>query len=757
MVVKMMKWRPWPPLISKKIDVRLVIRRLENLGVGEPWSGEVATLSGGASVEIGWKGPPKAALRSFRRTVKRNCTKEAGVKNGQDGAFLVEWDDEFQNVCNLSGLRDNAFHPWEISFTVFFNESNQGSKNKLHTVGTAVLNLAEFAAKTEEGKEFNLKIPLAISGNASEARPILCISLSVLELITPQEPTELVEKPITSPPQPPGETPSSSSVEKDELSALKAGLRKVKILTDYVSVRRAKKPCREEDISDCRSDHAYPSIDSESLDGFEEGEESDERKGQEDSPVRNSFSYGTLPYANYAVSSTRIDGEDEGWIYYSNSRSDVGWSANVDCWISQASEPVVLQQRGISILPWRKRKERFRSPKGEPLLRKECWEEGGDDIDYDRRQLSSDESVSFGWHRTEEEEIGGPRPSISGFCDDNFAVGTWEQKQVMSRDGHAMLQTQIFFASIDQRSEQASGESACTSLVTVIADWLHTNRDLMPVKSQFDSLIREGSSEWRTLCQDEETYLESFPDKHFDLDTVLRAAKTRCFSVIPEKSFVGFFNPDMMDDKGSFDFLQGALSFDNIWDEISCDNKTVETQVYIVSWNDHFFVLKAEPEAYYIIDTLGERLWEGCNQAYILKFDKNSVIYKVPSVKLDGVFGQEEPRMEIDPKEIICEGKETCKHYIKDFLAAIPIRELQEDINRGLMISVPLHHRLQIEFHYTAHSQQPSAFAAVMEVAATATAAVVEAATTTAPAGVETATPAAASQLVEVALNEVVT
>lgn len=357
------------------------------------------------------------------------------------------------------------------------------------------------------------------------------------------------------------------------------------------------------------------------------------------------------------------------------------------------------------------------------------------------------------WHRVEEDTIAN-QSSLSGFCDDSFAVGCWEQKDITSRDGHMMLQTQVFFASIDQRSEQAAGESACTALVAVIADWLQSNHDLMPIKSQFDSLIREGSLEWRNLCQNE-TYRERFPDKHFDLDTVLQA-KIRSISVVPSKSFIGFFHPEGMDvDEGRFDFLHGAMSFDNIWDEISraeleCANSG-ETQVYIVSWNDHFFVLKIEPEAYYIIDTLGERLYEGCNQAYILKFDKNTAIYKLPEAAQSSeenqqqivssssaepnnsnalpansdeasadtqmvVSGHEEPTKTDQKEEIICQGKESCKCYIKDFLAAIPIRELQADIKRGLVTSVPLHHRLQIELHYT-HSQPapltPAAEAAI--------------------------------------------
>lgn len=345
---------------------------------------------------------------------------------------------------------------------------------------------------------------------------------------------------------------------------------------------------------------------------------------------------------------------------------------------------------------------------------------------------------SWQWHKTEEDSSAN-RSSVSEFGDDNFAVGSWEQKEVTSRDGHMKLETQVFFASIDQRSERAAGESACTALVAVIADWFQNNHDLMPIKSQFDSLIRDGSFEWRNLCENE-TYKERFADKHFDLETVLQA-KIRPLSVVPGKSFIGFFHPEGMDE-GRFDFLHGAMSFDNIWDEISragseCPSSR-EPQVYIVSWNDHFFILKVEPEAYYIIDTLGERLYEGCDQAYILKFDSNTVIYKMPDVaesseektaasdqqivtaaehknrqgqpanmKEEGyvagavVTKPEEPIKSEEEEEFVCRGKESCKEYIKSFLAAIPIRELQVDIKKGLMTSTPLHHRLQIEFHYT--------------------------------------------------------
>ncbi|KAF9664852.1 hypothetical protein SADUNF_Sadunf16G0061100 [Salix dunnii] len=828
MVVRMMRWRPWPPLVSKKYEVTLIVRRMEGwdrvreavaAAPGTSSGDDVKDISEKLTVEIRWKGP-KLALSSLRRTVvKRDFTKEVevcGGGEGENGGVLVEWNEKFESLCTLTAHRENVFHPWEISFTVF-NGVNQGLKNKVPGVGTATVNLAEFASAAEQ-KEFELRLPLMVSVGVAEPCPLLCVSISLLELRSALETSGSVQRAIVPIPSSP-QSGEAVSTEKDELSAIKAGLRKVKIFTGYVSTRRAKKACREEEGSEgrcsVRSEDGEDNYnyDSESLDDLEEGE-SDEVK--EDSTVRKSFSYGTLAFANYAggslYSSARINAEDEDWLYYSNRKSDVGCSYSDD-YTPSVSEPSVLQNSKRSILSWRKRKLSFRSPKakGEPLLKKAYGEEGGDDIDFDRRQLSSDESPALGvshlfsstfshffmvavsnvaiskvhkmktllvifkdgrgcfvmnnsfhsqmnfysettltvlqWHKVEEDTYAN-QSSASEFGDDNFSIGSWEKKEVISRDGQMKLQTEVFFASIDQRSEQAAGESACTALVVTIADWFQNNRGLMPVKSQFDSLIREGSLEWRNFCENE-TYRERFPDKHFDLETVLQA-KIRSLSVVPSKSFIGFFHPDGMDE-GRFDFLHGAMSFDNIWDEISrtgleCPSDG-EPQVYIVSWNDHFFILKVEPEAYYIIDTLGERLYEGCNQAYILKFGSNTIIRKLPNAagssdeKTMGdqpnvpaivevkdqqqvnlmeeaastsgalVTKPEEPFTSVEPLkseeegEVLCQGKDSCKEYIKSFLAAIPIRELQADIKKGLMASKPLHHQLQIEFHYTQYWQ----------------------------------------------------
>lgn len=113
----MMKWRPWPPLLSKKFEVKLVLARIEGLHLvpaeeeGEEKETKKKPLR--LMAEVRWKGP-KVALSSLRQTVKRNFTREEDLRS--DG--VVEWDEEFWNVCNLSGTRESVFHPWEIALTV---------------------------------------------------------------------------------------------------------------------------------------------------------------------------------------------------------------------------------------------------------------------------------------------------------------------------------------------------------------------------------------------------------------------------------------------------------------------------------------------------------------------------------------------------------------------------------------------------------------------------------------------------------------
>lgn len=657
-----MKWRPSSPASSKKFMVKLTIKKIEGFDT-------VDAEIEGLMAEIKWKGT-KSGI-GLRKKIK-NCTKE--LQFDEKIGFL-EWNEEFESVCGLIVNKENGFYPWEIKIKVF-NVSKHGTKKKAALVGAASLNLADFASGVNEIND----ISLSLSQSNVESHHSLNLTIRLMELGHSQESFDTILKSPASLSSAPLSPSSGDSVisEKDESSSLMSGLRKVMNWKDFVSIRKAKKNRRDEGSSEGNYsyksedvDSPYP-FDNDSSDSNADVNRTDSE--EEDLSVIKSCNYGPLAVANFFG---EILGEQESLTYYRHNKLDLECPDN-DSMVLHSWNQDMIQSSKKSILPWRKRKLGFRSPKakGEPLLKKGNRAEGGDDIDYDRRLLSSsDDSRSGLSHKPHHQ-------SQPEFGDDQFSIGTWEAKEIASRDNDMRLKSSVFFASIDQRSERAEGESACTTLVAVIADWFQTNPNLMPIKSQFDALIRDGSLEWRNLCKNP-TLLQKFPDKHFDLETVLQS-KVRPITVNSNKSFIGFFNTD-------FDLLHGTMSFDTIWEEISKSNNVSESEgirLYIVSWNDHFFVLAVDTDAYYIIDTLGERLYEGCDQAYILKFDAGTVIHKIP----------EENNTETYLDELICMGKETCKEYIKSFLAAIPIRELKADIEKGLNASV--HQRLQIEFHY---------------------------------------------------------
>ncbi|XP_074281046.1 uncharacterized protein LOC141605984 [Silene latifolia] len=270
--------------------------------------------------------------------------------------------------------------------------------------------------------------------------------------------------------------------------------------------------------------------------------------------------------------------------------------------------------------------------------------------------------------------------------------GTWQMREILSRDGATKLSAEVFFASYDQRSEIAAGESACTAIAAVMAHWLQLNPYIMLSGPEFDRLITEGSSEWRKLCKDE-TNMNFYPDKRFDLEAILRA-DLRPLIVRPNDSHFGFFHPE------EFDHLKGTKSFDEIWDDINENVNDFESRIYIVRWNDHFFIMKIEGKANYIIDSLGERLYEGCNQAYVLKFDDSTVMYDKEE---EGESGKNNKYREI------CRGKDCCKEYMKRFLAAIPVRELKEQEAKGKTVDmIVLNHRLMIDFHLSTPSSSVS-------------------------------------------------
>jgi hypothetical protein len=197
-------------------------------------------------------------------------------------------------------------------------------------------------------------------------------------------------------------------------------------------------------------------------------------------------------------------------------------------------------------------------------------------------------------------------------------------------------------------------------------------------KLVFDSVIDGAASEWRTLCEDRDL-VARFPDKHFDLETALglhvpfpvpnaegrmsddkeededKADDSGSRELGEEKkskvrvdhgeSFVGFLTPPGVSpgDSPNLDALTAAAP---PLPEIITALASTAPATYVVSWLDHFFVLKfaterksAEPPGsndsasdsddvegemetvVYVMDSLGERLCEGCKRGYLLRFD----------------------------------------------------------------------------------------------------------------------------------------
>ena len=267
-------------------------------------------------------------------------------------------------------------------------------------------------------------------------------------------------------------------------------------------------------------------------------------------------------------------------------------------------------------------------------------------------------------------------------------------------------------------------------------------------KFVMDGIIAGAAREWRALCRDD-ALVARFPDRHLDLDTAIRlhapfsaaaeaiaatverrggekaentttsawasasasASSSASFRIPasirlrPGDSFVGFLAPPgaSRGDSPTLDALADAAPpLRAIVDELAA----MAPATFVVSWNDHFFVLRFARESRpnresgrdfnpssrdededelvaYAYDSLGERLCEGCKRGYVLRFDAESL-----------------------------EGDENgtaaaVAAYLGDVLPSRPLRHLAEDVaafargDPGATEPDPetLMRRLQIEFH----------------------------------------------------------
>ncbi|KAL3679429.1 hypothetical protein R1sor_022385 [Riccia sorocarpa] len=730
---------------SKKYQVNIVLHRVDGLAAFRGAEEELK-LRG----KLVWKGP-RTALGSRLKGRKSGWTSSVPV----DSTGTVEWQEDFENHCVLTMTKDDTFQPWPVSLSLCKEAAPSILKTKPLVLGSVLLDLSELICDNQKtGAIIKLPFPCGFGGLEMEAN--FAVSVRFVEMRNAIfDGFESVHRFVAPAKACMGE-PMWDSDDGKPTEIVRKKVRGLKgIIPSIISIRRNSTEEERHDggkLSPSSAGKLSPrSVESppDSTSSYDSTDEEDSDGGYEHSgavvKLQKQFSYGTIAGANLVVEgaipfhSEEDATSDLGDVISIHSRaSTLAFSkaaVGEDSSLSTDVDVAHSSQGSLSSLfPWRKRKLSFRSPRarGEPLLNKAYGEEGGDEIDWDRRQSETGSPgdrlalVAYKGEGGLSSSSSNVASAILDFGDDlTFSVGSWETKELLSRDGQMKLSANVFYASFDQRSESAAGESACTALVAVVADWLHSHPTLMPSRAEFDMLIRDGSAEWRKLCE-VEAYKDRFPDRHFDLETILQA-QVRPLCIIPEKSFVGFFQPEGLGD--SCDFLQGAMSFDGIWDEI----ERCGPALYIVSWNDHFFVLRMEERSCYIIDTLGERLYEGCNQAYILHFDEKTSLCSVPlkptkdtKVPSDEGAGSADPALsdksekakkaeeagdcepasecteaENSSGETVHVGKSACREFIKGFFAALPLRELQIDVQKGLFGKAPLHHRLlQIEFHY---------------------------------------------------------
>ncbi|XP_050216230.1 uncharacterized protein LOC126667302 [Mercurialis annua] len=580
---------------TKKLHVKVKPLKLEGLVIKN--NGQDLEKEKLVVVEMKWKGPnshnklflPLIHRGFLNKYLQRNFTSHKFL-NKEDN--LVEWDEEFENICNFLVDSKNCYCSWRVSFKIFYGEDAK-SRTKLTKIGKVSLNIAELLASSSKIDALvEKKLPVLLQMNGVKTQATLSIFMSFAEVRNCIVASEIVQN-------------------SAEL-------------------------CHNQPITKIPKTQRSPTLPSQK------------------NKLYNSVSSCT------SKNPTRYNSAHwPGKMYLSKSKNE---SSDRQC----NSELIVKLQS------------------------KKRWSFA---LSKRKRESSIDQKVNFDQKNAEEMQF-----------PDSQNCSSWREKELVSRDGQTKLKANVFFASFDQRSEKAAGESACAALVAVIAHWLQSNQDAMPTTSQFDSLIAEGSSEWRKLCNND-FYTNSFPDNHFDLETVLRA-ELRPVNILHNKSYTGIFNPE------KFENLKGAKSFDEIWEEIDSITEDYDQRIYIVSWNDHFFVLKADSKAYYIIDSLGERLFEGCSQAYILKFDHSSLMYgkaakdqELESQEITANASEDEDGSE----KIICKGKECCREFITRFLAAIPIRELEEQEKKGSVPTFSLLQRLQIDFHYCSSTSSSSA------------------------------------------------
>ena len=171
------------------------------------------------------------------------------------------------------------------------------------------------------------------------------------------------------------------------------------------------------------------------------------------------------------------------------------------------------------------------------------------------------------------------------------------------------------------------------------------------------------------------------------------------------ESFVGFLRPPGVakGDSPALDALsEAAPPLEAIVGELAASAPST----YAVSWNDHFFLLHFRREAgetvAYVMDSLGERLCEGCRRAYVLRFDGASLGGNATAEATDGV-GDAAAGLGSKPAGAVA----AAAAFIGDVLPSRALRDVsaqilaavREERNATELDPETLMRRVQIEFH----------------------------------------------------------
>ena len=204
-------------------------------------------------------------------------------------------------------------------------------------------------------------------------------------------------------------------------------------------------------------------------------------------------------------------------------------------------------------------------------------------------------------------------------------VGFWSRLEVALADevdgDGASVTADVGFGTFDQRSVMAGGASACALLAVANAAWLHSRPDKAPTTSKLDELMRRGCATWRVLCT--KPVSGPFPGGRFDLAAALAAPPAMSslprLEFAPGGSYVAFLQPPGCPPGvcATLDAMHEAAA--SLEACLEAGSRAAPAAA-VLSMLDHHVALRFEVGgSVLLVDTLGNRLFEGNTRSYALR------------------------------------------------------------------------------------------------------------------------------------------